>query len=170
MEITGYANAGFKSDKVSGKSQTEYIFLKNNAPISWKSVKQTVTATFSNHFKLIAFHEESRKVVWLRSMNNIILEQCELTQDNKPTIIFEDNVVCVAQVGEGFIKFNRVKHISPQIFGFIQKLIQSKQIEVQKVESTHNLADMLTKALLAYTHRRLVQKAGMRLHHELISK
>ena len=33
-EITRYADASFKSDKVSGKSQTGYIFLKNNAPIS----------------------------------------------------------------------------------------------------------------------------------------
>ena len=93
-----------------------------------------------------------------------------LTQDNKPTIIFEDNTACVAQVGEGFIKSDRVKYISPQIFGFIGELIQSKQIEVQKVESPHNLVDMLTKALPTYTHRRLVQKGGMRLHHELISK
>ena len=38
-EIKGYAGAGFKSDKVIGKSQTRYIFLKNNAPISWKLVK-----------------------------------------------------------------------------------------------------------------------------------
>ena len=162
-EITRYADAGFKLDKVSGKSQTGYIFLKNNAPISWKSVKQMVTATSSNHFELIAFHEATREAVWLRSMNKIILEKCELTQDNKPTIIFEDNATCVAQVEEGFIKSDRDKHI----FGFIQELIQSKQIEVQKVESAHNLVDILTKVLPAYTHRRLVQQAGMRLHHEL---
>ena len=37
-EITRY-DVGFKSDKVSGKSQIGYIFLKNNAPIFWKSVK-----------------------------------------------------------------------------------------------------------------------------------
>ena len=30
-EITGYADAGFRSDEVSGKSQTGYIFIKNNA-------------------------------------------------------------------------------------------------------------------------------------------
>ena len=146
-EIIGYTDAGFKSDKVSRKFQTGYIFLKNNAPIFWKSVKQTVIATSSNHSKLIAFHEVTKEALWLRSMNKIILEQCGLTQDNKPTIIFEDNAACVAQVGEGFIKSDNVKHISLQIFGFTQELIQSKQIEVQKVESTHNLANMLTKAL-----------------------
>ena len=84
-------------------------------------------------------------------MNKIILEQCGFTQDNKPTIIFKDNAACVAQVGEGFIKSNRVKHISPQIFGFIQELIQGGQIEVKKVEYAHNLANMLTKALPTYT-------------------
>ena len=34
LEIIGYANAGFKLEENSGKSQTGYVFLKNNAPIS----------------------------------------------------------------------------------------------------------------------------------------
>ena len=50
---------------------------------------------------------------------------CGLVQDNKPTVIFEDNVACVAQVGVRFIKTDRVKHICPQIFGFTPNLIQS---------------------------------------------
>ena len=32
--FVGYADAGYKSDPKSGKSQTGYIFLKNGAPIS----------------------------------------------------------------------------------------------------------------------------------------
>jgi hypothetical protein len=163
----GYADAGYKSDEISGKSQTGYIFLKNNAPISWKSVKQTVTATSTNHSEIIAFHEATREAVWLRQMNKIITEQCGFSQDSKPTVIYEDNAACVAQVGAGFIKSDRTKHISPEIFGFTQELIQSGQIEVKKIESANNIADMLTKALLAHTHRKLVQGAGMRLLHEL---
>jgi hypothetical protein len=169
-EIIGYADAGFRSDEVSGKSQTGYIFLKNNAPISWKSVKQTVTATSTNHSELIAFHEATREAVWLRSMDTIILNQCGLSQEEKATVIFEDNAACVAQVGAGFIKSDRVKHIPPQLFGYTQELIQSGQIDVQKIESAHNIADMLTKALPAYTHRRLVHEAGMRSLHDLVSK
>lgn len=129
-----------------------------------------MTATSTNHSELIAFHEASREAVWLRSMNRIILGQCGLTQDIGATIIFEDNVACVAQVEEGFIKSDRVKHIPPQLFGFTQELIQKNQIEVRKIESAHNIANMLTKALPTYTHKRLVHEAGMRLHHEIISK
>ena len=62
-KITGYADAGFKLDEVSGKSQTGYIFIKNNAPIMWKSVKQTVTATSTNHSELVAFHEAAQEAV-----------------------------------------------------------------------------------------------------------
>ena len=117
-EIIEYVDVGFKSDEVFGKSQIGYIFLKNNAPISWKSVKPIVTAMSPNHSELIVFLEATKEAVWLQSMNKIILEQCGLAQDNKPTIIFKNNAACVAQVSEGFIKSDQVKHISPQIFGF----------------------------------------------------
>ena len=66
------------------------------------------------------------------------------------------------------MKTNRVKHICPWIFGFTQDLIQSGQIEVKKVDSAHNIVDMLTKALPSYTHRRLVQEVGLRLLHEMV--
>jgi hypothetical protein len=153
---------------LTGKSQTGYIFLHNNAPISWKSVKQTITTTSTNHSELIAFHEATREAIWLRNVHILTTDQCGLSIAPKPTILFEDNAAVVAQVGAGFIKSNRTKHIEPQIFTFTQELITSGQLEVQKIESAHNIADLLTKALPAYTHRRLVQQAGMKLLHELL--
>ncbi|XP_074318046.1 secreted RxLR effector protein 161-like [Silene latifolia] len=35
--------------------------------ISWRSMKQTITATSSNHSEILAIHEASRECVWLRS-------------------------------------------------------------------------------------------------------
>ena len=168
-EITGYADSGFKTDEVTGKSQTGYIFIKNGAPISWKSAKQTVTATSTNHAELLAFHEASREAVWLRTMQEILAKQCKMNQKFKPTVIFEDNAACVAQMNTGFIKADRVKHISPHIFGFAQDLIETGQIEIKKIESENNIADMLTKALPAYKHKKLVLEAGMKTLHELTS-
>ena len=77
-EFVGYADAGYKSDPRTGKSQTEYIFLKNGAPVSWKFVKQTVTATSTNHAELITFHEATRKLVWLRTVERLITSQARL--------------------------------------------------------------------------------------------
>ena len=67
-KIQGYANSGFRIDMSAGKSQTSYIFLKNGAPISSKSTKQTITATSTNHTELLAFHEVARETMWLRTM------------------------------------------------------------------------------------------------------
>ena len=54
--------------------QTEYIVVKNNTPISWKFVKQIVTAIFANHLELIFFHKATKEAMWLRTMHKIIVE------------------------------------------------------------------------------------------------
>ena len=89
-EITGYADFGFRTDVAAGKSQTDYIFMKYGAPISWKSTKQIVIATSTNHAELFAFHEAARECVWLRTM-----EQCRLQVQDKPTVVFEDNAAFI---------------------------------------------------------------------------
>ena len=68
QETIGFADWGFKTGEIAGKSQTGYIFIRDEAPISWKSVKQTVTATSTNHVELLVFHE----AVWLHMMEEII--------------------------------------------------------------------------------------------------
>ena len=167
LGLTGYADAGYKSDVKTGKSQTGYVFIKNNAPISWKLVKQTVTATSTNHSKLLAFHEATRELVWLRAVDKLIMQRSRLGYDPKPTILYEDNAACVNQLGTGFIKANRIKHIDLQIFSFTQDLVQEGQLVVKKIESENKVADMFTKSLPGHTHRKLVKKAGMRSLHEL---
>ena len=53
--------------------------------------------------------------VWLRSIITHIHNSCCLTPvTNSPTIIYEDNAACVAQVKGGYIKGDRTKHISPK--------------------------------------------------------
>jgi hypothetical protein len=48
-QLVGYADAGFLFDLHKGRSQTGYLFTCGNTVISWKSVKQTLVATSSNH-------------------------------------------------------------------------------------------------------------------------
>ena len=100
-------------------------------------------------------------------MVQAISEQCKTSNDNKATIIYEDNVAAVAQVATGFIKADRVKHISPTLFGFMQDLVETGQLTVTKIESARNISDMLTKALPSHKHRELTRAGGMRSLHEL---
>ena len=131
-------------------------------------MKQTITATSINHSELIAFHEAKVELVWLWKVYRIITEQVGMESSHEPIILYKDNSACVNQLNVGFIKMDWAKHVDPQIFSYTQDLIEDGQLTVRKIESTHNIANMLTKALLAYTHKRLVYAAGMRSHQELV--
>ncbi|XP_049358684.1 secreted RxLR effector protein 161-like [Solanum verrucosum] len=59
-EMIGYADAGYLSDPHKARSQTGYLFTYGGTPISWRSMKQTLVATSSNHTEIIAIYEASR--------------------------------------------------------------------------------------------------------------
>ena len=67
-DLVGYADAGYLSDPHTSRSQTGYLFTCGDTAISWRSVKQTLTATSSNHAEILAIHEASRECVWFKSI------------------------------------------------------------------------------------------------------
>ena len=85
-----------------------------------------------------------------------IRKSCGLSSiKNKPIVLYEDNVACIAQVKGGYIKGDRTKHISPKFF-YTNELHNSGEINVQQIRSSDNLADLFTKALLTTTFKKLV--------------
>lgn len=160
-QLVGYADAGYLSDPHKARSQTGYIFTCSDTAISWRSVKQTLVATSSNHSEILALHESSRECVWLRSVIKHIREGCGLSLSNDPTIIHEDNAACITQLKNGYIKGDRTKHISPKFF-FTHELQQKDEIIIQKIRSSENLADLFTKSLPTCIHKYLVRGIGMR--------
>jgi hypothetical protein len=58
-DLIRYADAGYLSDPQNGRSQTGFVLLHGGTAISWKSAKQTLIATSTNHSEIIALYEES---------------------------------------------------------------------------------------------------------------
>ena len=105
-----------------------------------------MVATFSNHSEILAMHEASRECVWLRSMIKHIRESCGLSSiKNNPTVLYEDNVACIAQIKGRYIKGDRIKHILPKFF-YTHELQKDGEIDVQQIRSNDNLVDLFTKA------------------------
>ena len=48
-QLIGYADVGCLSDPYKARSQTGYVFTYGGTTISWRSIKQTMVATSSNH-------------------------------------------------------------------------------------------------------------------------
>ena len=76
-------------------------------------------------------------------------------------VLYEDNVVCIAQVKGIYIKGDQTKYISPKFF-YTHELQNSGDINVQQIRSSDNLADLFTKALSTTTFKKLVHQIGMR--------
>ena len=91
-----------------------------------------------------------------------IWESCGLSSiKGDPTILFEDNAACIAQITGGYIKGDKTKHISPKFF-YTHELQKSGEIDVQQIRSNDNLADLFTKSLTTSTFKKLIHRIGMR--------
>ena len=155
-QLVGYVDEGYLSDPHKTRSQIGYIFTYGNTAISWRSVKQTMVAISSNNSEILAMYEASRECVWLRSMIQHVRESCGLSSiKNNPTVLYEDNAACIAQIKGGYIKGNRTKHISSKFF-YTHELQKDGEIDVQQIRSNDNLTYLFTKALPSATFKKLV--------------
>ena len=81
-----------------------------------------------------------------------------MAECKKPTVMYEDNAACIAQLKDGYIKGDRTKHILPKFF-FTHELQKAGEVQVR---SSGNSADLFTKALPTCTFRKLTHQIEMR--------
>lgn len=97
-------------------------------------------------------------------MTNHILKSCGLETIDAPTIIYEDNAACVAQMETGYVKSDMTKHITPKFF-YPHKLQKKGKVKIMQIKTCDNLVDLFTKALPTVTFRKCVNGIGMRNLH-----
>jgi len=67
LDVIGYSNSDFAGCVDSHKSTSRYIFVMTSGAISWRSVKQTLTATFMMEAGFAFCFEVTSHGVWLKS-------------------------------------------------------------------------------------------------------
>ena len=90
-----------------------------------------------------------------------IQTSCGIGSIESPTIIYEDNAACVAQMQTGYIKSNVTKHITPKLF-YPHQLQESGEISILQIKSCDNLANIFTKSLPFASFDKCVKGIGMR--------
>ena len=134
------------------RSITGFIFMMSNAPVSWQSKQQTSVALSS-----MALCAATQEVIWLRRIltdfNN---------EFNQSIIIYEDNQSCIDYTNNP-VQFKRTKHID-QRYHFVKDQALLRTIDVQKIATKENLADILTKPLEVTQYHYLLSQFLYRLH------
>ena len=135
-----YVDADWAGDCVDRKSTTGYIIKLYGNVIHWKSRKQGSVTKSSTAAEYVALSEVVSQVLLIKDLLNSFKVKIE-----KPINIYEDNseAVSIAKYGN-FTK--RSKYIEVH-YHFVNENYEKGLIEIVKVSSEKNFADVLTKAL-----------------------
>lgn len=141
VKLNGYADANWGGDVDTRRSTSGYVLFFGNCCVSWQSKRQATVATSTMEAEYMAAGLATQETLWMR----LLLQDLECAQD-EATEIFEDNQACIATVKDHGAKQSRMKHVDIK-HHFIREVVQAGKVKLTYVESTNNVADMLTKPL-----------------------
>jgi hypothetical protein len=142
LEIIGYSDADFAGCVDTKKSTSGCIFTLAGGAISWKSSKQTVTASSTMQAEFVACYEATGQAVWLKNfipglrVVDSISKPLTLYCDNQPAVIYSSN-----NKSSG-----AAKHIDIKYY-VVKDRVQDQTIDVKYISTKLMLADPLTKGL-----------------------
>lgn len=138
--IDCFVDADWAGDKSDRKSTTGYVIRIFGNVVYWKSRKQgsvTKSSTAAEYVALLESVSEIKVIKNLLKDFKIII--------TKPINIYEDNSGAIAIAKFGNLTKNS-KYIEIH-YHFVNECYEQKIINIVKVDSDENIADILTKAL-----------------------
>ena len=154
--LQGYADADWAGDRDTRRSTTGYVFMVAGGTVSWSSKLQPTVALSSAEAEYMAACSAVQEAVHIRRL----LGDLEFQQE-QPTVIYEDNQGCIA-LSANPVLHQRTKHIDIR-YHFTREKVESGEVVLQYVATEHQLADLLTKALLSF---RVAYLRGLVLGYE----
>ena len=122
-------------------SQIRYLFTCGSKMISWRYVKETITTTSSKSCIIFSITWDKSWIYLVKVYNSTCARNLWLSPTKTESkIIYEDNSAL----------FNWKDYV-----------------DIQKIRSCKNLADLFTKSLLRKTFEQLVHKIGLRHLNDL---
>ncbi|GKD53874.1 putative ribonuclease H-like domain-containing protein [Tanacetum coccineum] len=137
FELVAYTDSDYARATQDRKSTTRGCQFLGNRLISWQCKKQTVVATSTTEAEYVAAASCCAQVLWIQ---NQLLDygynfmNTEIHIDNNSTICIIENPV----------QHCKTKHIEIR-HHFIRDCNTKKLIQMVKIDTEHNVADLLTK-------------------------
>jgi hypothetical protein len=108
----------------------------------------------------------TRECAWLHRVTNHIQVSCGIEPIESPTIIYEDNAPCIAQMQSCYVKSNATKRITPKLF-CPHELQVNRDISILQTKSCDNLTNLFTRSLSYCTFSKCIAGICMRRFRDL---
>ncbi|GKB42420.1 hypothetical protein Tco_0887362, partial [Tanacetum coccineum] len=138
FDLEAFSNSDYAGASLDRKSTTEGCQFLSKRLISWQCKKQSIVANSTTEAEYVAAANCCGKVLWIQNQTldygfNFINTKIHI--DNERTICIVKNPVF----------HSKTKHIEIR-HHFIGDSYEKKLVQVIKIHTDHNVADLLTKA------------------------
>jgi hypothetical protein len=140
IRLTSFVDSSFADVIENRKSTGGLIQYIGTSPVYWDSFVANTTVPLSTaESEYVAAHVAGKEIM---ATNNLLVE-LNYPQHNVP--LYEDNEACIKIALQESSK-HKTKHVENKIH-YIRDLIQKKIVDIIKINTQIQLADMFTKAL-----------------------
>jgi len=138
-QVEGYVDSDYAGDLDKRRSTTGYVFTLGGGPVSWRSVLQHTTALSTTEAEYMAAVDAGKEAIWLKGLVSSLGMEQEVTKlhcDSQSAIYLAKDQTF----------HSRTKHIEVR-YHKIREWIEEGQVVLQKIDTSENPADMMTKVV-----------------------
>nr|GEU47857.1 putative reverse transcriptase, RNA-dependent DNA polymerase [Tanacetum cinerariifolium] len=153
FDLEANSDSDYARANLDRKSTTRSFQFLDKRLISWQCKKQTIVANFTTETEYVAATSCYGQVLWIQNQMldyGFNLMNTKIYIDNKSTIRIVKNLVF----------YSKTKHLEIR-HHFIRDSYEKKLIQVIKIYTDHNIADLLTKAFDVGRFNILVASIGL---------
>ncbi|GKA90747.1 hypothetical protein Tco_0812617, partial [Tanacetum coccineum] len=153
LELVAYTDSDYAGATQDRKSTTGGCQFLGNRLISWQCKKQTVVATSTTKAEYVVAVSCCGQVLWIQN------QLLDYGYNFMNTVIYIDNnsTICII---ENLVQHSKTKLIEIR-HHFIRDCNAKKLIQMAKIDTEQNVADLLTKGFDAGRFQYLVSSIGM---------
>ncbi|KAF5783294.1 putative RNA-directed DNA polymerase [Helianthus annuus] len=144
--------------RVLRRSRTGYLLLLGGAPISWKTKKQNVVSRSSAEAEYRSMASTVSEILWMRWL----LKELNI-YTIEPTPLFCDNQAA-RHIANNPVFHERTKHVEMDCY-FVRERVESQEVQPLRIDTSMQIADLLTKGLGTQQLTFLLDKLGVRNLH-----
>jgi len=151
--LIAFSDSDHASDPEKRRSVTGNVVMLAKAAVLWTSHAQKTVANSSTEAEYMAVSDCAKQVMWLKQMFKELglpVDKIPICSDNNGAIFLSNNPV----------QEKRVKHIDIK-HHYIRECIEDEEVEVLRVDTDDNTADIFTKPLGAIKFNKFRDLLGL---------